>query len=368
MNKESPMMKEYKISVIIPVFNAQDRLITLFENLLSQNGAREIEFILIDDHSSDKSYLMLEGAQEVFHNFRVFQMQNNSGPAACRNLGIEQATGDYVCFVDDDDTLGEPYGFINKRFSPIPELEYKFFENIRPFLGKSDIILCRRARIEKVEKAKEMVSHCESPIDNFKNNDLSESYQRALFMHGMQYICGNMFRRKLLVKHNIRFIPGLEPYEDLFFGSHAAYYAKTIKVSYNSVYGYHIRLGSLSQNENDKVRIPKMFLYGNRQMPVLLSHLLLKDAKHSELCRFVYEFSYTLRRLNIHLIIQQMRLKENFDEYSFINAFPSICFTCEKRQEVCEGAASCPHTAEFEKFLKESKKKFLPEKFDLNSI
>ena len=361
-------MKEYKISVIIPVFNAKDRLVRLFDNLLSQNGAKKVEFILIDDHSSDKSYQMLECAQEIYDNIHIFQMKSNSGPAACRNLGIEHATGDYVCFVDDDDTLGEPYGFVNDRFSAIPELEYKFFENINPFMGKSDIILCRRVRIEKDKKTKEMVSHCESPIDNRKKEDLSMSYQRALFMHGMQYICGHLFRRKLLVKHNIRFIPGLEPLEDLFFGSHAAYYARTIKVAYDSVYGYHIRLGSLSQNENDKVRIPKLFLYGNRQMPVLLSHLLLKDSKHKELCRFVYEFRYTLRRLEMYLIIQQMSLGENFEKYSFINAFPTLCFTCEKRKEVCEGTASCPHTAEFEKFLEASAQKFLPEKFDLNSI
>jgi hypothetical protein len=172
----------------------------------------------------------------------------------------------------------------------------------------------------------------------------------------------------MLIKHNIRFISGLEPHEDLFFGSHAAYYAKTIKVNYNSVYGYHVRSDSLSQNNNDKERIPKLFLYGNRQMPILLSYLLLKDAKHKELCRFVYEYRYSLRRLESHLIIQQIRLGEDFGNYSFINAFPIVCFKCKQIKEVCEGTAQCPNIAEFKKFLKDGKKKFLPKKFNLNSI
>jgi len=348
-----------KISVIVPVYNAKDRLMPLFTNLFSQNGADQFEFIFIDDCSSDTSYQILECAASIYGNIRIFRMEKNCGPAVCRNLGIEHATGDYLCFVDDDDTLGEPFGFIEKRFSFMPELEYKFFENMYPFLGKSDIILCRRAIIEK---DKDKATHCECPNDNPKRGEFSLSHDRATYMHGMQYICGNLYRRKFLLKHNIRFIPGLEPSEDLFFGVLAGYYTKKIKTSYDSVYGYHSRSDSMSRREGENARRHDLFRYNNRQMPLLLSYLLLKDAKYMELCQFVFTFRNTLRRLEVHLIISG----EEFHQYSFVGAFPKMCFSCEHVKEVCNGKATCPNTTEFEQFIKETGKKFLPENFDWN--
>ena len=349
------------ISVIIPVFNAKDRLMPLITNLFSQNGADRFEFIFVDDHSSDESYQILECAASVYGNIRLFRMEKNSGPAATRNLGIEHATGDYLCFVDDDDTLGESYGFIDKRFSYIPELKYKFFENALPLLGENDIILCRRVVIEKDE---DKISHCESPNDSSREGEFSQSYHRALYMHGMQYICGCFFRRELIDQHHIRFIPDLEPNEDLFFGILAGYHAKTVATSYDSVYGYHSRSDSLSRREGENARLHDLHRYCNRQMPLLLSYLLLKDAKYMELCQFVYGFRNTMRRMAPYLFM----LGEEFHQYSFVGAFPEMCFTCEHIKEVCNGNASCPNTAEFMQFIKDAAKKFLPENFDWDLI
>jgi glycosyltransferase involved in cell wall biosynthesis len=356
------MMEKYKISVIIPVFNAKDRLMPLLDNLFSQNGADKVEFIFIDDHSSDEPYQILECAASVFGNVRLMRMEKNSGPAVCRNLGIQHATGDYLCFVDDDDTLGEPYGFVKKRFSYMPKLKNNFFENMYPFLDKSDIILCRRVIVDKDE---DKTSHNESPIDSRnRKGEMSQSYTRALYMHAMQYVCGSLFRRELILKHNIRFISALEPNEDIFWGVQAGYYAKRIKKSYNSVYGYHSRPDSLSHGKGEKARIHDTFLYQNRQLPLLLSYVLLKDKKYKELCRFVYEFRYTLMRLEYHLIIQGAE----FHKYSVSGAFPKMCLNCERIKEVCNGRATCEKTAEFKQFIKDAAKKFISKNFDLNSI
>jgi glycosyltransferase involved in cell wall biosynthesis len=288
-------------------------------------------------------------------------MEKNSGPAVCRNLGIEHASGDYVCFVDDDDTLGEPYGYVKRRLSYNPDLKYKFFENMYPLLGKSDIILCRRVMIES---DKDKISHCESPNDTDEDVSKLLSYQRAHYMHGMQYICGSLFRRKMLVKHNIRFISGLEPNEDCFFGSLAGYYAKTIKTAYDSVYGYHSRPNSLSRSDDDMMRMQKLLLFNNRQLPVLLSHLLLKAAKHKELCRFVYDFHNSSRRLVPQLFIQGV----DINQYSFLGSFPRKCLECEQMNAVCNGLSLCPNTTEFEQFIKYGVKEFLPKNFDIESI
>jgi hypothetical protein len=82
------MMKKYKISVIVPVFNAEDRLVPLLENLFSQNGTEGIEFIFIDDHSTDKSCRVQEQAAGINGDVRLLRMEKNCGPAACRNLPL----------------------------------------------------------------------------------------------------------------------------------------------------------------------------------------------------------------------------------------------------------------------------------------
>ena len=352
-------MKTYQISVIVPVFNAKDRLMPLFKNLFIQNGAEDVEFIFIDDQSTDESYQILGNAAKVFDNVRILQMEKNGGPASCRNFGLDNATGDYVCFVDDDDTLGEPFGFIKGRLSYMPELENKFFENMIPFLGKFDIILCGRVMIEP-----DNIYHCKSSNDSRKQEKFLFPYNRALYMHGMQYICGSLFRRKLLVKHNIRFITGMEPNEDISFGVMAGYYAKKIKTSHNAVYGYHKRPDSLTHQEGERVRIEKEFLYNNRQFPLLLSHIMLKERKHKELCNFVFDYRYVLMRLEYLLFFYG----EDFKKYSFVGAFPKTCNKCTKVKEVCTGEAPCPNPAEFEQFLKDTAAQFMPKDFNFKSI
>ena len=91
------------LSVIIPVYNAQDVLAAAVESVLSQ-GIDAVEVILVNDGSRDGS---LEICQEYARNdprFRVIN-QANSGPGAARNAGLFHASGQYVLFVDSDDSL-----------------------------------------------------------------------------------------------------------------------------------------------------------------------------------------------------------------------------------------------------------------------
>lgn len=96
-------MYEPLISVIIPVYNAEDRLKDSIESVLNQNY-KQIELILIDDGSSDnslnmcKKYTTLDSRVKVYH-------QKNAGVSTARNHGIDVSTGEYITFVDADDTI-----------------------------------------------------------------------------------------------------------------------------------------------------------------------------------------------------------------------------------------------------------------------
>ena len=89
------------VSVIVPLFNAENYVAASIESVLAQTWANT-ELIVIDDHSSDNSLSIAS----TFVNQAVKVKKNKAqGAAAARNYGIELAKGDYVQFMDADDLL-----------------------------------------------------------------------------------------------------------------------------------------------------------------------------------------------------------------------------------------------------------------------
>lgn len=106
----------YKASVIVPVFNAEKTLRRCAESIIL-GQERDIEVILVDDCSKDRSWeLCLELAQE-FSNITTVQNERNSGVSFTRNRGLELAQGDYVMFVDSDDWVSERYARVLLRLA-----------------------------------------------------------------------------------------------------------------------------------------------------------------------------------------------------------------------------------------------------------
>ena len=92
-----------KISVIIPVYNTGVYLEECLESLINQT-MQDIEIICINDGSTDNSSDILSKYAKKDSRIKVFS-QKNSGPSVARNLGIQQAKGDYITFVDSDDWI-----------------------------------------------------------------------------------------------------------------------------------------------------------------------------------------------------------------------------------------------------------------------
>lgn len=90
-----------KISVIIPIYNAERTLNRCLDSLQSQTFD-DFEVLLINDGSSDKSLEICEHYCEKDNHFKLFS-QVNAGPSAARNKGLDNASGDYLYFVDADD-------------------------------------------------------------------------------------------------------------------------------------------------------------------------------------------------------------------------------------------------------------------------
>lgn len=98
-----------KISVVIPVFNAENTLRRCVESLAMGNNKEELEIILVEDKSTDRSWDLCLELQDEFSQVRAIQNSSNSGPSYTRNRGIEEATGNLLLFTDADDWVSCNY-------------------------------------------------------------------------------------------------------------------------------------------------------------------------------------------------------------------------------------------------------------------
>lgn len=114
-----------KITVIIPIYNAEKHLERCVNSVLSQTQT-DLEIILIDDGSSDNSPMICDSYASNNDNVKVIH-QKNAGVSAARNAGIEAATGKYIGFVDSDDWI-----------------ESKMFEQLLSEAERtgSDVVMC----------------------------------------------------------------------------------------------------------------------------------------------------------------------------------------------------------------------------------
>lgn len=98
-------MVGYKTSVIIPVYNTEQYLDECIRSVLNQTQ-KEVEVILVDDGSTDRSYEIMLSYEREYSDIKVFHQENKKLGAA-RNLGMRYAGGKYAFFLDSDDYIKE---------------------------------------------------------------------------------------------------------------------------------------------------------------------------------------------------------------------------------------------------------------------
>lgn len=130
-NTASPL-----ISVIVPVYNAEKTLRQCVDSILNQEYG-DIELILVDDGSKDSSPAICEEYAGRDSRVRVFH-KDNGGVSSARNLGIDNAQGEWITFIDADDYISESYfDTIDERGEDIFINGYKKFDNAGVVAGKA---------------------------------------------------------------------------------------------------------------------------------------------------------------------------------------------------------------------------------------
>ena len=95
-------MRDDLVSIITPVYNAEDFIKNAIESVVNQTY-KNWEMLLIDDCSTDSSAKIIKKLAENDSRIRYIKLEKNSGAAVTRNIGLENAEGRYIAFLDSDD-------------------------------------------------------------------------------------------------------------------------------------------------------------------------------------------------------------------------------------------------------------------------
>ena len=93
-------MENIKFSIIIPAYNCENYISKCLESIFNQSY-KNFEVIVVDDCSTDKTFEILK----KYTNIKLLSTPVNSRQGTARNIGLDVCTGDYILFVDSDDSL-----------------------------------------------------------------------------------------------------------------------------------------------------------------------------------------------------------------------------------------------------------------------
>ena len=216
--------EEALISVIIPVYNVEEYLSKCIESVINQTYTN-LEIILINDGSTDLSGNICDEYSKKDSRIKIIHIEN-SGVSTARNVGINNANGDWIVFVDSDDWI-----------------ESNFCENLYDVAmsNKEVDIVC--SGYKRIYSDKEEIINCS------KQKITYSAYQYLLKLLNVQNGYGfchmKLIRKKCL--RDIRFNPNIKVGEDALFNIQLIRNIKKVMIFGEALYNYRF-------NENSLVR------------------------------------------------------------------------------------------------------------------
>lgn len=274
-----------RLSIIIPVYNAEKYLEACIDSILSQDF-RDFEVILVNDGSTDASEKICEDFAKKDLRIRTFH-KKNGGVSSARNLGLDHALGEWLYFVDADDSLTR--GFLNVMETLSPNAQVVQFGYNRV---EGNIIF---------------------PIAPLKNEEFisADDFLTKGTFKGMS-LWIHFIKTSIVTENKLRFTIGLKYAEDLEFVIKC--YAFSAKIVSLTDIGYNYYLRELST-------MSKAFTFENAKVHLEVADNLLEFFRINKLSfgpffqsRMEYMIkSYFSFSLNIK--------RQNFNKYLFRSTF-----------------------------------------------
>lgn len=188
MKKSPTILAMPKVSVIIPIYNAEQYLAECLESIINQS-LKEIEIIGVNDGSTDNSLKILEAYAQRDKRIKIIT-QANRGAGAARNRGLAEARGEYLSFLDSDDIFA----------SELLETMYKTAKD-----RQADICVCRSRKQSEKEVSSLTWALKKFLIKGQTEFNPQKEYQKYIF----QIFCGfpwdKLFRHEFIKTQGIKF-------------------------------------------------------------------------------------------------------------------------------------------------------------------
>lgn len=277
-----------KYTIIMPVYNA-GKFIESNLKKFQKIKREDIELIIINDGSKDESLDIINKYKNDIKNIIVIN-QSNKGVSYSRNLGIERANGEYVSFLDCDDSLTEDY---------FEKLDQYYEQNF-------DLIRFNYNIVYNKQIKRCLVSENKKTYTNF-----SKSEERLLLIYTgnkMNTIWNQIVKREILIKNKILFQSEYKYAEDFEFNKQLTQYTDKVCFITECLYNYYIHSNSISrceQKENvikcidDAISIHSKSYFECKK--------IYKDNLEKVFKNISLEFMTVVRRL---FFIRQIKIKE----------------------------------------------------------
>ena len=292
------MQIKYKISVIIPVYNAEQWLGRLCSSLEKQTVFNDLEIIFINDGSYDKSLLILNEFSNKYDNINIID-KDNTGVSDSRNRGIDKAKSKYIAFLDADDYIDED-----------------FFESYYEYMEK-DYDLITRGYIAEYSDGKRI-----EKVNEYKIIDSKENIMKSFLLGEIDPNCWNKLYKSEIIKR-IKFDLNLKYGEDrdLLFR-----YIRNIKylcIINKGGYHYLINIQSAMRNQNKRTDFSSITKVEERKKIIQSDFPNLIDYAYSNeidaKCRIISNMlEFNLVDKNIELYNS---LKRDVSKYSIIKKY-----------------------------------------------
>lgn len=226
------------LSVVIPVFNSEKTLSKCLDSLLQQD-VTDYEIIAVDDGSTDHSLAMLQDYESRYANVKTYH-KKNGGQGDARNFGIARSAGQYIAFVDSDDTVNSNYfQKIYAHLMDAPDmlvLAYNRFYDYKPGILE---------RIYPFSK----------PLPS---GDALNMYTTPSILYQIEgSVCIKVIRRELLLSHSSIRFSGIRLAEDLEFSLKLFPLCQKIEFCPTPLYNYRIH----KQSSNFDTAYIEGFIY-----------------------------------------------------------------------------------------------------------
>lgn len=238
-----------KISVIIPVYNAEKTIEKCVDSILQQS-IQDFRIYLVDDNSTDDSWALINKIALKDKRIYVFRQETNKGPSAARNIALDIANGEWINFIDSDDYI-----------------EKNFFEELLKVGEEADIVISSFVQVDT--EGKYLREHLASSVyeANTPEEALATAYGGKDDLDFVYNLCCNKLYRKRLFK-NVRFPEG-RLQEDAYVMPYLIYNCtRGVKCAEKAIYYYVDNSDSVSYQaklgiQDFRRRNDLLYLYEN---------------------------------------------------------------------------------------------------------